>query len=267
MTAGQASQDSTSYPARQTEKFLPRLFLFAFLVSLIVVIQYSHLQLIAKLPKKNTVDETNLPSPFTAKLSSLGYEQLAADCYWLAFVQYLGDYKQRKVDHYRYCFDYLNLVTSLDPHFIQAYWFAAFAVGADQKRPDLSAKIIERGIAENQDNWYVPWIAGVNQYLYAHNEKLAAKYYRMAAKFPNAPDWLNRQASILESNIPSLVKEMRTWYLILARSNDYRAKDAARNNLIRLWDIIYRNTQNKRIHEQAKARIQALTELNLSSGK
>ena len=140
-----------------------------------------------------------LPSARHARLLGLGYDQLMADLYWLAFVGYEGDTLSRGKDNYALCAPYLELVTGLDPHFIQAYWFCAFSVGADQKRPDLADKIIKAGIEANPDSWYLPYIAGLNAYLYGHDETKAAKYYRLAARFPEAPHWLAEQQSARDS--------------------------------------------------------------------
>ncbi len=185
-----------------------------------------------------------LPNPESLRLVSLGYDQILADVYWLDFIQYFGDTKARLADHYGRCYDYLSLVTALDPHFIQAYWFASFAVGSEQKRPDLASKIISRGLAVNQDNWYLPYIAGVNEFINAKDDKAAAKYYRMAAKFPGSPPWLGRQAQILDTDLPRLFKEIRTWHTVYASNPDGLVRNTARNKLIDLWRYVYRHTSD-----------------------
>src|SRR5690242_3947196 len=97
--------------------------------------------------------EPILLKPEVVKLFCLGHEQLAADLYWLRFIQYIGDGAARRTDRYESAYDYLNLVTTLDPRFTQPYWFAAFVVGSEMKRPDLAQILIERGIQANQNNW------------------------------------------------------------------------------------------------------------------
>jgi hypothetical protein len=201
-----------------------------------------------------------LVSPKLVRLLCLGHEQLAADVYWLRFVQYIGDVDSRGRGRHRHSFDYLNLVTSLDPRFTQPYWFAAFVVGSEMKRPDLAQTLIERGIRANQNNWSLPFIAGINQYLFAHNETEAAKYYRMAAKFPDAPKWLGRQAEILQAKIPSLVKEVNTWDTIYRNSTDALVKERAKERLAATWMRVFKVSPSEEIRKRAR---KALAELGV----
>jgi hypothetical protein len=199
-----------------------------------------------------------LPRADVLRLLSLGYDQLLADCWWLAFIQYYGDTKARDKDHYRHAYAYLDLITRLDPKFTQPYWFAAFAVGADMKRPDLAAGLIERGLNANQDNWYLPFIAGINQYLFAGNDAEAAKYYRRAARYPDAPAWLGRQADILEARVPSMIKEANTWASIYLSARDRLVKNKARQQLIEIWARIYRQAPSDKAKVRAKTELEAL---------
>src|SRR5438876_6165719 len=64
-----------------------------------------------------------IPDYRVMRFFAAGYEQLYADCWWLAFVQYIGDFRKRLLDHSEYSYQYLNLITQLDPHFTQPYWF------------------------------------------------------------------------------------------------------------------------------------------------
>ncbi|MDX2105942.1 MAG: hypothetical protein SFY67_06020 [Candidatus Melainabacteria bacterium] len=179
--------------------------------------------------------ESLVPAPHAIQLISMGYDQLFADCYWLSFIGYVGDSANRTKDRYALADRYLDLVTGLDPYMVNSYWFAAFIIGSEMKQPHRAAELIERGIRANQDNWYLPFIAGVNQYLYAHDEKAAAKYYRMASKYPGAPAWLARQSDILEAEIPSTIKEINTWTTIYESATDERVAERARQKLIELW--------------------------------
>ncbi len=225
------------------------------------VIQFCHWRTVTlgDAMRAQTAEETVVvPKAETLKLFSLGYDQLVADCWWLAFIQYYGDTKARLKDNYKYAHSYLDLITQLDPKFTQPYWFAAFAVGAEMKRPDLAAQIIDRGQAANQDSWYLPFIAGINQYLFAHNDAEAAKYYRRAAKYPDAPQWLERQAVILEARVPSIIKEANTWTNIYVSTKDSLVKEHARQQLISLWIMVYRQAPDQKARARAAAELKLL---------
>lgn len=204
-----------------------------------------------------------LPSLQAVRICSVGYDKLAADCFWLRFIGYVGDSDGRVKDGYARADEYLNLITQLDPSLVTAYWFAAFVVGADEKKPETADAIIRRGIRANPNNWYLPYIAGVNQYLYAKNLPKAAKYYRMAARFPEAPKWLERQALILEANIPTIIKDINTWERIYESEQDVLVKARAKEKLIHLWMIVHITSPTEVIRNRARA---ALVDLGVEVG-
>lgn len=191
---------------------------------------------------------------------SLGYDQLLADMAWLSFVQVIGDSRVATKQDILIVYDYLDLITKLDPHFIKPYWFAAFTLGGDFHRPWMAQRLIDRGLAKHQDNWYLPYIAGINQYLFAHRETEAARYYRMAAKFPDAPKWLGRQAEILQAKIPSLVKEVNTWDTIYRNSTDALVKERAKERLAATWMRVFKVSPSEEIRKRAR---KALAELGV----
>lgn len=191
------------------------------------------------------------------ELLLLSDKRLASDVYWLAFIQYIGNSERKQTD---VVYKLLDRTTSLDPQFVQPYYFAAFTLGSELNRPDLAQRLIERGIQANQNNWFLPFIAGINQYLFAHNEKEAAKYYRMAGKFPGAPSWLSRQADILEAKIPALVKEVNTWDTIYRNASEAAVKERAREHLARAWIKVFRASPSEEIRKRAR---KALAELDV----
>lgn len=234
-------------------------FLYILLVCLVPLTVWLHAGVASSLKRLHSGGEVAfIPSAKAVRLVGLGYDRLLSDFYWLAFVNYVGDDAARAVDRYRLADKYLDLVTGLDPHFIQPYWFCAFTVGADQRRPLRANEIIQRGISANQNNWYLPYIAGVNLYLFAHDEVGASRFYRSASKFPGAPKWLARQSEILAARIPSSVKEINTWDAI------YRTEDAplirarAKERLIQLWSKVLLESSSVEIREKAKASLREL---------
>jgi hypothetical protein len=179
--------------------------------------------------------ELCLPSPGALKLISLGFDQLVADCLWLQFIQYIGGKENSLKVRPDVAALMLDDITALDPHFSQAYFFIATVVGGDLHEPAVADKLIQRGIAANPDNWYIPFMAGVNKYLFSHDEVGAAKYYKVASKFPSAPSWLAGQAQILAAQIPSTIKSIRLWQNIFDSSSEFAVRQRARFELCALW--------------------------------
>lgn len=202
--------------------------------------------------------EILLPAPQAAKLLTLGFDQLMADCYWLGFVNYVGDNNAREVDHYSVSDKYLDLITTLDPNFVQPYWFTAFVVGSEQGQPKRAQEIIDRGITANPDNWYLPYIGGINMYLFGHDEVSAARYYRNASRYPGAPNWLARQADILEAKIPSQIKELNTWSNIYSTSDDGMVRALAKEKLTEGWMRVFERAPTDPIRQRARAALKEL---------
>jgi hypothetical protein len=246
-------------------KFTKPLLLLTSWMLLACGIQLAHVQLNTSMALNSKADSSALILPKYDVLKYLcgGNEQLVADCWWLSFIQYYGDVKSRKEDHYKFAFDYLNLITQLDPKFSQPYWFAAFAVGADAKRPDLAKTLIDRGIRANPDSWYVPFIGGINEYLFAGNDKEAAHYYRIAAKHTDAPMWIGRQAKILDMQIPSFIKEIRTWESIYQNANDDIIKAQARQKLLDMYVFVYKMAPSQAAKKEAKFEAAKVLNVNL----
>lgn len=217
--------------------------------------QFAHSSLVAPMS-----DSTPLPGRTAIKLAKpAGFNRLEADLYWLAFIQYAGDAQARRADKWSQADKFVDVITALDPQFVQAYWFAAFTVGADQGRPDLAAEIIKRGIDANPGNWYLPYIAGINQFLYAHNDREAAKYYEQAAALPGAPQYIAEQAQILRSGAPGLVNAARTLESIYRHAKEPLVSERARRDAILKWQQVAKAAPNNAYRDAARA---ALTRLD-----
>ena len=209
------------------------------------------------------MSERLVPAPSSVKLMSFGFDRLLADYYWLQLVSYVGDAELQSADKYSKAEQYIDLVVELDPNFISAYWFASFIIGGDLKSPARAAEILEKGINNNPDSWYIPFIAGINQFLFARDQIRAAKYYRRAAQFPEAPDWLVRQAEILETNSPLIVKEANSWHSVYKSTAEGPVKEHARERCVWLWVQVYKTAPNDAYRNRAR---EVLRELGVDVG-
>lgn len=212
---------------------------------------HCHGRLVSLLDQSEVINHPQpVPSAKSLKTVSLGFEQLLADYYWLKLISYVGDIGLQRRDRLAKAEQIIELVTEIDPHFVSAYWFAAFIIGGDMRNPKRAGEILDWGIQKNSDNWYLPFIAGVNQYLYAGNETEAAKYYKIASKYPGAPAWLRRQAQILDTNSPRLIKQAISWLNILRSANSDAIKEHARKQCRWLWVKVYKTAPNDAYRER-----------------
>ena len=129
-----------------------------------------------------------------AKRLALGFENLAADIYWMRAVVYFGGQRLGTQKNYDQLFPLLDLVTSLDPHFKVAYRFGAiflaepFPGGAG--RPDLAMQLLQKGMAADPRRWEYLQDIGFIHYFSGRDYIRAAEWFKRAGEVPGAPEWL-----------------------------------------------------------------------------
>jgi len=98
----------------------------------------------------------------------------------------------------------------------------------------------------------------VNKILYAKDDIAAARYYRMAAKFPNAPKWLESQADIIETHSPRLIKEGYSWLNIYQSATEDRVREHAKEQSIRCWVQAFKSAPNKQYKDVSRKVLNSL---------
>ncbi|MEJ2721950.1 MAG: hypothetical protein P8181_12555 [bacterium] len=182
-----------------------------------------------------------LPSGKFVKEVSLGYRQLAADLVWLSAVQYYGGF--RKGDHdLRYFQGLIDLVTTLDPNFVFAYVFGALVVSEDLGAFNEGADMLKCGMAANPTAWELPFEIGFLSYVNHVDNAVAARYFDLASRMPEAPEFTERFAAF-----------------VYAKAGD----DATS---VRLWEAYKESTDNPVLKELAERYIEKLKASNAREG-
>lgn len=227
-------------------------FLVAFVSIVAVVAAHMRLDNLVRVNEDQRRAAIAVPNSTQVKLMDGGFDKLVADIFWLEFIQYCGVTKQRG-ESYARSYDYVKLITDLDPHFIKPYWYGCWAIGYWQKAPDKADEILRTAIERNPKNWELPYLAGINQYIFAGNAQAAAHYYRLAAGDPNADStFLNRQADILASNEPELYKKRRTIQGLFTQTKDINLKSSLYKELMVLLDQIEQQAPNNQLKESVE---------------
>lgn len=177
-------------------------------------------------------DPAWVPQASVVKQCDFGMDRFMADFYWLSFVQYMGDQPERDKRGYGKASDFVWLICKLDPQFPKVYWFGCWSVGYWQKRPDIADEILRYGMSHNPNDWDLPFLAGINQYLFAKQPAKAAKYYEIASKKPGAPAFIARQARTLASTMPEYVKRIHTLIDLFVSTDDINMKRNLASELI-----------------------------------
>jgi hypothetical protein len=137
------------------------------------------------------------------KRVALEYDALAADVYWIRAIQYYGGNRLSETGRKKYelLYPMLDIATSLDPFFTIAYRFGAIFLSEGYPggpgRPDQAITLLRKGIAAQPTKWqYYHDIAFV-YYWQLRDMEAAARWFRLAATQPGAPNWLEPVAATM----------------------------------------------------------------------
>lgn len=137
-----------------------------------------------------------LPRGEFVKPLLLGYHHVTADLLWLNIVQVLGEREVRQAD-YEWLFHALDVVTTLDPHYIYAYDVGGVVLSELAGRVDWSNALLEKGVAANPEAWRLPFQLGFNAFFHQQAYVRAADYMAMAARLPGRPAYVPELAARL----------------------------------------------------------------------
>jgi len=173
-----------------------------------------------------------LPRPEVVRPFLLGFHPLVADLYWLRTIQYLGEQLQhrRPVLH---LYPLVDFVTSLDPHFVDAFHLGALFLSIGGQYQQAIA-IYERGIAHHPDRWELPHDLGRLYFLELKDDARALQYWLVADRLPGRPHYLPR---------------------FIAR---LYAKTGKLETALELWQQMAQNSHSEWVQQRAKIEIQKL---------
>lgn len=130
-----------------------------------------------------------LPKGEYLKPALLGYHHLGADMLWLRLVQVIGE-KRNSADEYEWMYHALDVLTTLDPQYAYAYYAGGVILGDLANRPDLSNRLLEKGVNANPTVWNIPFLLGYNYYFLLGDPTKGAEYIMEAASRPDGPAYL-----------------------------------------------------------------------------
>ena len=130
-----------------------------------------------------------LPKGEYLKPALLGYHHLGADILWLRLIQVIGK-KRNSADEYEWMYHALDVLTTLDPQYAYAYYAGGVILGDLANRPDLSNRLLEKGVGANSEVWNIPFLLGYNYYFLLGDPAKGAEYIMQAARLPDGPSYL-----------------------------------------------------------------------------
>jgi tetratricopeptide (TPR) repeat protein len=170
-----------------------------------------------------------IPSGKFLKYATFGYRNLAADAIYLWAIQY---YTTPTIDDR---FDHLDhifaIINELDPRYQDPYEVGAMIAVQEARDIQAAFAILDRGAANNPDQWVYPFNAGHIALMTLKDYPLAEKYFEQCMKIPGAPEFVERLRANAIYKKGDLKTSWETWLDIFKRAPDERTKKIASNHL------------------------------------
>lgn len=170
-----------------------------------------------------------IPSGKFLKYATFGYRALAADAIYLWAIQYFSTPTiDDRFDHLDHIFAIIN---ELDPRYQDPYEVGALIAVQEARNPAAAFAILDRGAANNPDQWVYPFDAGHVALMTLKDFPLAEKYFEQCMKIPGAPEFVERLRANAIFKKGDLRTSWETWLDIYKKAPDERTKKIASNHL------------------------------------
>lgn len=170
-----------------------------------------------------------IPSGKFLKYATFGYRALAADAIYLWAIQYYSTPTiDDRFDHLDHIFAIIN---ELDPRYQDPYEVGALIAVQEARNPAAAFSILDRGAANNPDQWVYPFNAGHVAMVTLKDFPLAEKYFEQCMKIPGAPEFVERLRANAIFKKGDLGTSWETWLDIYKKAPDERTKKIASNHL------------------------------------
>lgn len=163
-----------------------------------------------------------LPAGKHVKQLTLGYDNVLADIIYIWSIQYYTDFTRES--RYPFLLHTFDVITDLDPQFIDAYMIGALTIVAEGKDRKRGTWLLHKGMVHNPDDYLLPLDAG---YYFRDTFKepdKAAYYFGIAAARPAAPNYIKR----LCAGMTDRAGDKRTSYELWKRAWDEAEKEEDR---------------------------------------
>lgn len=193
--------------------------------------------------------QTQPPTAAVLKFFDLGLHSAVASLFWLDVRTELPFLRQGP-EHF---LSGLKLVNDLDPRWSTPYAFAVLVlpnIPSYKERVSAALAIGERGLADADPNWQIPFYMGTTYHLELKDYKNAAKYFDLAGATPGIPDIIRRFAINYGIHPDSLEATKVAWRIIHETSPDSTVRDRAAAHITHLEILEYLNAAVQDFHRR-----------------
>ncbi len=173
----------------------------------------------------------------------LGFHPLVADLYWVRTIQYFGAHIQTDGE-YPHLYALVDLVTSLDRHFVEAYQLGGLFLDIGKLFPEAIA-IYEKGIAANPDRWELPHDLGRLYFLDLKDDAQALRWWEVTDRLPGRPHYIPRFLARLYAKTGSLETAFELWKAMYEGSDNEWVRKTAKQEVEKILAQIRSQTPPK----------------------
>ncbi|QZZ20599.1 hypothetical protein J5X98_25775 [Leptothermofonsia sichuanensis E412] len=184
---------------------------------------------------KQAEEQEALRLELLQKSPTFGFDNLLADWVFLNFLQYYGDTPVREQTGYSISPQYFDLITRLDPRFVDVYLFLSGTLSYQLGKPELAIQYMDRGIAalspKIHPSAYQVWrFKGLDQLLLLGDIPGSIHSHEMAAEWAKGTpdDYLvpifQEVADFLRKDPNSVPVRLKSWASIYAQATQVKDK-------------------------------------------
>ncbi|MEB3339589.1 hypothetical protein [Okeania sp.] len=176
---------------------------------------------------------------------TFGFDNLIADWVFLQFLQYFGDDAARNETGYSLSEDYFDIITDLDPKWVDIYLFVSNSLSIYEGKPKVAVEYMTRGTDElspeiNSQAWQVWRLKGIDQLLLVGDIPGAIHSHEMAAKWVENTSYQDLRtlfadtAKFLKDEPDSRLIKFNAWLWVYGQTRDQRVQERAQQEIIQL---------------------------------
>lgn len=171
-----------------------------------------------------------LPSGRYLKVVSLGFDPILADALYLWSIQYYSNYRiedrYTNLEHI-----YKDIITEIDPHYLDAYLTGALIMSAEARRPDLALALLDKGIERNPQAWILAFDAGYLCYQDLKDYARAGAYFEKALRAPDVHPQVRRFYAEMRNRAGDKRASLKEWAAIHQTASDDYVRTVAWNHV------------------------------------
>ncbi|MFM7447235.1 MAG: hypothetical protein ACKO24_01390 [Leptolyngbyaceae cyanobacterium] len=194
------------------------------------------------------------------QMPTFGFNNLVADWTFLNFLQYYGDVGARSQTGFSLSPVYFDIITQLDPRFLDIYLFLSGSVSYQLGKPEQAIALMERGTRAlspviNPRAFQVWRLMGIDQLLLLgdipgsiHSHKMAAhwvegtRYQKLGSLFQGTAQFLQQDPN----SIPVRFQSWASVYEQAVATRDRQTQARAQQEILQLGGEV--TAQNGKIH-------------------